>query len=120
MDDPDRLATLNHDGGGDLCGVEQLEHLAGDLLGPRGFRSAGHDVLDPGVKQVWPHVPAQVAVGNDADQLLTGIDDADATKTLAGNFDERFRHATAYTDQWNGIAPVHNIAHKGEHRPQLA
>src|SRR5690349_21337012 len=58
MHDADRAAGVDHHERGYIRRVEQFERLADQLIGTHRLRPRRHDVLDPGVEQVGPHVPA--------------------------------------------------------------
>ena len=61
-------------------------------------------VVDLRVEQVGAHVAAQVAVGDDADELARRVGDADAAEALGRHLDHRVRHARAERDQRDRIA----------------
>ena len=76
--------------------------------------------VDRPVHQVGPHVPAHVAVGDDADEALTLVEDADAAKPLAGNLDHRRRHFGFDRDARDALALMHDVAHQHQFGAELA
>ena len=52
--------------------LSSSQRLADELVGPHRLRLRRHHLLDREVEQVGAHVPAQVAVGDDADELAVG------------------------------------------------
>src|SRR5260370_5674127 len=53
--DADRLAIVDHDRGGDLRGIEQLQRLARQLVGAQRLWRAGPDLLYPRAEPGPPH-----------------------------------------------------------------
>ena len=98
-----------------LAEVEHFERFGRKLVGPHGLRLPGHLVVDAGCEQIGPHVAAQVAVGDDADEPAVAIGDADAAEALARHLDEGVRHARTGRRQGQGGALVHDVAHELEH-----
>ncbi len=99
MHDADRPVFFHDDERGDLRGVEQLQRLAGQLIGPHGFRRYRHHLVDRCLQQIVTHVAAQIAVGDDAGKFPVGIDDRHAAEALGRHFDDRLRHRCAAGDQ---------------------
>ena len=103
-----------------LYRIQDLQRLADQLIGPHRLRRARHDLVNAGVEQVVAHVPAQIAVGDDADQSPRGIDDADAAEALGGHFHDRIGHRGAERRQRHRGAGVHEVAHRLEQGAELA
>ena len=59
------------------------------------FGPVRHHLLDVAVEQVGAHVPAQIAVGDDADEMAAMVGDADAAEGLGGHLGHRLRHRRA-------------------------
>src|SRR5215467_14241882 len=81
--DAHRPAAIHHDQLRLLHRIEQLERLADELVGPHGLRFRRHHLLDFEVEQVGAHVPAQVAIGDNAHEVTATVGDADAAEGLA-------------------------------------
>ena len=72
-------ATTNRRG--DLAGAScSPSASAASACGPDRLGRPRHDVVDAVREQVGVHVAAQIAVGDDADQLAVVVDDADAAE----------------------------------------
>ena len=63
-----------------LLRLHAPERLGRQRLGPDRLGRPRHDVIDAVREQVAVDVPAQIAVGDDADQLAVAVDDADAAE----------------------------------------
>ena len=85
-----------------------------------GLRVLRHHLVDNSRHQIGPPAAAQVAVGDDADDLAGVVDDADAAKPLRRDFLDRFRHAGAERLEGDCAASVHDIARRFQHRAELA
>ena len=88
-------AGLDNEHRGDLGAVQHFEQLADELIGPHGFGTTRHHVLDAGFKQIGAHVTPQVAVGDNAEQVALVVGDADAAEALRRHLDDRLRHPRA-------------------------
>jgi hypothetical protein len=65
-------------------------------------------------------VAAQIAVGDDADDVSTRIDDADAAKAFRRHLDQRVGHFCAQRLQRHRVAGMHEVAGVFQHRAELA
>src|SRR5207302_11127567 len=102
--DSDRMPRVNDEQCSDLSGIEQFDCLTDKLVGPDGFRIAGHDVIDGGVEQIWAHVAAEIAVRDDADKISLAACDADAAEALGRHLQHGSRHFGAKRGPWNRLA----------------
>ena len=93
--------------------------LASRSLADR-LRVFGHDVVDQRGHQIRPHVAAQIAVGDDADDLPARINDADAAEAFRRHLDQRVGHLGPQRLQRHGIAGMHEVAGIFQHRAELA
>ena len=113
MDDADRTVVLDHEQAGDRAlvadPVHDAERLGGQRLGPDGPRRAGHDLARRHRKQARVHVPAQVAVGDDADQGAAVVGDADAAESPLGHDQDRLGHGGVRSAQRHGLRTVHDV-----------
>jgi hypothetical protein len=84
MHDTDRLAGVGDDQRRYLRGVEDFQRLAGQHVAIDRLRIFRHHLVDGGRHQTGAHIhmAAQIAVGDDAGNMSTRIDDADAAKTF--------------------------------------
>ena len=100
--------------------LSNCQRLAGQLIGPDGFRRRRHHVIDRRLQQIVTHVAAQIAVGDDAGELAGVVGDGDAAEALGRHFDDRRRHWRAARDQRHRIARMHDVADEFECRAELA
>ena len=102
-----------------LRGVEHFHRLADELIGPHGLRIARHDRLRPALEQVGAHVPAQVAVGDDADEPSVRVDDRRRSRSPCAVISTiASRHRRAERRERHRVAGVHDVAHEFEHRAE--
>ena len=70
--------------------------------------------------EIGLEVTAQIAVGDDAGEPAAVLEHGDAAEALRGHFDDRLGHPGGNRDARNAVAGVHDFAHMGEFRPELA
>ena len=75
------------------------------------LRIARHDLIDRAVEQVGAHVTAEIAVGDDADEIAVVIDDADAAEALA-DISAPPPTSSCRGDERHRVAGVHEVAHE--------
>jgi hypothetical protein len=97
-----------------------ISRFARELAGGDGLRACRHHVFDARFQEVGPHVPAQIAIGDDAGELALAVDDADAAEALGGNLHHGRAHARAKLRQRHGVALVHDVADEFQLRAELA
>src|SRR5437762_1080217 len=108
---------------GDLALFHDIERVGRELRPGNGHRIASHDVTRGQAENVGAplHAAAQVAVGDDAEQL--GIfhsislapDDAGHAETLAGHFIDHVTHRSVGAYDRTFLAAVHQ--HLDAHQP---
>ncbi len=67
-------------------------------------------VIDAGVEQIGPHVAAEIAVRDDANQISLAAGDANAAKAFCRHLQHGSRHFGAKRSEWDRLAALHDVA----------
>src|SRR5690606_2840325 len=78
------------------------------------------DLAGLGVQQALSHVPAQVSVGHDSNQLSFGIHDTETAEALLSHGHERRAHDLVLRGERQPVILVHDVGDELELRSQRA
>ena len=91
-------------------GVQDLQRRGDQRVRRDGLRIARHHLLDAAVEDVAGQMAAEVAVGDDADQIAVVVDDAEAAEALLADQEQRFLHRRAERRERQPVAGMHHVA----------
>lgn len=120
MHKPDRFAVFHYEQTGNAQRVHDFDRFRCQHCRLNDLGRAGHNLPGTPCQQVLAHMPAKIAIGDDADERACVIDNPKTAKTPVGHQNQGLIHGLVHGRKRQAFRSMHHFANLAQHGAKLA